>query len=115
MTTENIIKKAFDLGSSIADSDEINLLKDLQQKLIEDTDAYDLIMRYQDARLKLENKKESGLIVPGNEENHIAILEQQLSTNSLIQEMMIAQEKFDNLMQAVYQSLNQAISSADDS
>ncbi len=114
MTTEGIIKQAFELGNSIAESDEINALKDLQQRLTEDQTAYDLIMRYQDARMKLENKKGSGLIIPKTEEDHIAILEQQLSTNKLIKEMMIAQEKFDNLMQAVYFALNQAISGGDD-
>lgn len=114
LTTEGIIKLAFELGNSIAQSDEISALKDLQQKLTEDQAAYDLIMRYQDARMKLENKKNSGLIVPTTEEDHIAILEQQLSTNELIKDMMVAQEKFDNLMQAVYFALNQAISGGDD-
>lgn len=114
MTTEEIIKLAFELGNSIAESDEIEALKDIQQKLTEDQTAYDLIMRYQDARMKLENKKNSGLIVPSTEEDHIVILEQQLSNNELIKEMMVAQEKFDNLMQAVYFALNQAIAGADD-
>lgn len=114
LTTETIIKQAFELGNSIAGSDEISALKDLQQRLTEDQNSYDLIMRYQDARMKLENKRGNGLIIPKTEEDHIAILEQQLSTNELIKEMMIAQEKFDNLMQAVYFALNQAISGADD-
>lgn len=114
MTTEEIIKQAFELGNSIANSDEIVALKNIQQKLTEDQTAYDLIMRYQDARMKLENKKNSGLIIPSTEEDHIAILEQQLASNELIKEMMIAQEKFDNLMQAVYFALNQAIAGADD-
>ncbi len=112
MTTETIIKQAFELGDSIAQSDEITALKVLQQKLTEDQASYDLIMRYQDARTKLENKKNSGLIVPTTEEDHIAILEQQLNGNALINEMIQAQEKFDNLMQAVYFALNQAISGA---
>lgn len=113
MTTENIIKQAFALGDLIAQSEEINALKVIQQKLTEDQTAYDLIMRYQDAIMKLENKRNSGLIIPSNEEDHVAILEQQLSNNPLINEMMVAQEKFDNLMQAVYFALNQAISGGD--
>ncbi len=114
MTTETIIKQAFELGGSIAQSEEITALKLLQQKLTEDQASYDLIMRYQDARTKLENKKNSGLIVPSSEEDHIAILEQQLNSNALINEMIQAQEKFDNLMQAVYFALNQAITGAGD-
>lgn len=114
MTTEEIIKKAFELGNSIANSEEIMALKDIQQKLTQDQTAYDLIMRYQDARMKLENKRSSGLIIPKTEEDHIAILEQQLTNNALIKEMMIAQERFDNLMQAVYFALNQAIAGSDE-
>ncbi|NLJ72174.1 MAG: YlbF family regulator [Syntrophomonadaceae bacterium] len=110
MSTENIIKQAFTLGDLIAQSEEINQLKELQVKLTEDQAAYDLIMRYQEAVMKLENKRNSGLIIPSNEEDHIAILEQQLNSNALVNEMMVAQEKFDNLMQAVYFALNQAIS-----
>ena len=49
MTTEEIIKKAFELGNSIANSEEIMALKDIQQKLTQGSNSYDLIMRYQDA------------------------------------------------------------------
>lgn len=110
MTTEGIIKLAFDLGNALADSDEVTTLKVLQSKVTSDRTAYDLIMRYQDAKSKLENKYNDGLLVTKAEEDHINILEQQLNANAAIQELMIAQEKFDNLMQAVYFAMNQAIS-----
>ncbi|MGR6835800.1 YlbF family regulator [Syntrophomonas erecta] len=110
MTTEEIIKLAFDLGNALADSDEVTTLKVLQSKVTSDRTAYDLIMRYQEAKSKLENKYNDGLLVTKAEEDHINILEQQLNANAAIQELMIAQEKFDNLMQAVYFAMNQAIS-----
>ncbi|SHH02558.1 Cell fate regulator YlbF, YheA/YmcA/DUF963 family (controls sporulation, competence, biofilm development) [Thermosyntropha lipolytica DSM 11003] len=109
MSSENIIKMAFELGSSIAHSEEINALKKAQEKLVADEEAYNLIMRYQDTRMRLEQKKKSGLILPQQEENHLAILEQQLNSNPLVQELLLAQERFDNLMQAVYFAMNQAI------
>ncbi|QGT99438.1 hypothetical protein SYNTR_0845 [Candidatus Syntrophocurvum alkaliphilum] len=110
MSTESIVKMAFDLGNAIASSDEIQNLKDVQAKLTEDKEAYDLIMRYQDAKTKLDNKANEGIIVPDNEESHVQILEQQLNSNSLVKELIAAQEKFDNLMQGVYFAMNQAIS-----
>ncbi len=109
MSKEDIIKLAFDLGTSIGDSDEIILLKELQDRLNADIEASNLIIKYQDAKMKLENKKNDGLIKSKIEEDHIAVLEQQLGSNSLLQEMMAAQEQFDNLMQAVYYAMNQAI------
>lgn len=109
MSSETIIRLAFELGDSIAHSEEIAGLKAVQEKLVADGEAYDLIMRYQDARMRAEQKKNSGLILPQQEENHLAILEQQLNSNQLVQELLLAQEKFDNLMQAVYFAMNQAI------
>ncbi len=109
MLKEDIIKLAFDLGTSIGDSEEIILLKQLQDRLNEDFEASNLIMKYKDAKMKMDHKMSDGLIITKAEEDHIEILEQQLSNNALLQEMMSAQEKFDNLMQAIYYAMNQAI------
>lgn len=110
MTTEEIIKLAFELGNAIAQSEEIDNLKMMQMKLTENQDAYSLIMRYQDAQAKMENKLQDGLTVTAAEENVIDIMEQQINANPLIQELIQVQEKFDNLMQGVYFAMNQAIS-----
>jgi len=110
LTTEEIIRLAFELGTAVAESDEVDRLKALQMKLNEDSNAYDLLMRYQEARMKLDNKYQEGLLVTKAEEDHIQILEQQLTANSLINELIQAQESFNNLMQAVYFAMNQAIS-----
>ncbi len=110
MSTDEIIKLAFELGNAIAASEEMDDLKVMQTKLSEDPDAYQLIMNYQDAQTKLENKLQEGLLVTPAEESHIDIMEQQINTNPLIQELIQIQEKFDNLMQGVYFAMNQAIS-----
>lgn len=113
MNTEDIIKLAFDLGNAIAESEEIQELKKLQQIITQDTESYDLIIRYQDSRTKLDNKLNEGLIVSSGEENHLNILEQQLNSNTTVQNLMQAQEKLDHLMQSVYFAMNQAISGED--
>lgn len=110
MTTQEIIKMAFELGNAIAQSEEIGDLKMMQSKLTEDQDAYSLIMRYQDAQSKIENKLQEGLAVTPAEESLIDIMEQQINANPMIQELIQIQEKFDNLMQGVYFAMNQAIS-----
>ena len=110
LTTEEIIRLAFELGNAVAESDEVDRLKALQMKLVQDSNAYDLLIKYQDAKSQLEHKFQDGLLVTKAEEDHLSILEQQLTANSTINELIQAQEKFDNLMQAVYFSMNQAIS-----
>ncbi|MGI5921515.1 MAG: YlbF family regulator [Syntrophomonadaceae bacterium] len=110
MTTDDIIKMAFELGNAVAASDEIENLKRMQTTVTQDKDAYELIMKYQDARNRADNGDNSGLITGKTAEDHLNILEQQLNNNVLIKELMEAQEKFDNLMQAIYFAMNQAIS-----
>lgn len=114
MTNEEIIRLAFELGSAVAESDEVISLKVLQGKIAGDRDAYELIMKYQDAKTKLENKYQDGLLVTKAEEDHLSILEQQLNANDIIHQLVQAQENFDNLMQAVYFAMNQAITGGGD-
>jgi cell fate (sporulation/competence/biofilm development) regulator YlbF (YheA/YmcA/DUF963 family) len=110
MTNEDIIKLAFELGNAIAESEEIDSLKTMQARLEEDETASGLIRNYQEARSRAENKMRDGLTVTPNEENHLDILQQQLNSNAMIQELILVQEKFNNLMQGVYFAMNQAIS-----
>lgn len=110
MTLEEIIRMAHELGEAIAQSEVIDGIEAAQNRLMMDKDAYDLLMRYQDARMKLQHKIEDGMNIDPVEENHFDILEQQLKVNDVVKDLMEAQEKLDNLMQAVYFSINQALS-----
>lgn len=113
MTTEEIIKMAFELGNAIAQTKEVDALRDMQIRLSEDVDAYGLIMRYQEAQTQMENKLQDGINVTQQEESNIAAMEEEINNNALIQELISVQENFDNLMQGVYFALNQAISGSD--
>jgi cell fate (sporulation/competence/biofilm development) regulator YlbF (YheA/YmcA/DUF963 family) len=113
LTTEEIIKRAFELGEAIANSEEIVQLKEMQERLTSDQQAYDLVVRYQDARNQINHKLEDGLLVTKEEESHLDIMEQRLNNNQLVQQLIQAQEKFDNLMQAVYFAMNQTVFGGD--
>ncbi len=110
MTTDEIIKMAFELGNAIADSDEIAQLKTAQEKVTLDQKAYELIMNYQDAKTKSDNKLRDGMQLSKIEEDHLNILQQQLNSNDTVMELISTQEKFDSLMQAIYFAMNQALS-----
>ncbi len=114
MTAEDIIKLAFELGNALGQSEEIEQLKNMQTSISADSKAYDLIISYQEAKMKLEDQMNEGKIVSKTDEDHLQILEDQLAENETIQQLMQAQEKFDNLMQAVYFAINQAITDEDD-
>ncbi len=110
MHRDAIIKLAMDLGSSIAESDELMEVKKLQDQLQADETAFGLVMKYQAARMNLENQQRAGQNITPQDENHLSILEQQMQNNALIQQVMDAQDRFNNLMQAVYYAMNQSLS-----
>ena len=109
MSTEQIIHKAMELGQEIAKSTEIQALIMAQQKVRENQPVFDLLNRYQEATTKVSNKIRDGLLVIKPERDYIDILEQQLNSNLLFQELLASQEKFNNLMHAVQFAINQAI------
>lgn len=110
MHRDAIIKLAMDLGSSIAESDELMEVKKLQDQLQADETAFGLVMKYQAARMNLENQQRAGQNITPQDENHLSILEQQMQNNALIQQVMDSQDRFNNLMQAVYYAMNQSLS-----
>ena len=114
MDGEHIIKLAFELGEALAQSDEIEQLKNMQANITEDNRAYDLIVSYQNIKNKLDDQINEGKIISKTDEDHLQILEDELASNEIIQQLMMAQERFDNLMQAVYYAINSAIIADDD-
>lgn len=110
MNRDAIIRLAMELGSSIASSDELLEVKKLQDQLQADETAFGLVMKYQATRMNLENKQRAGQNATPEDENHLQILEQQMQNNGLVQQVMDAQDKFNNLMQAVYFAMNQSLS-----
>jgi cell fate (sporulation/competence/biofilm development) regulator YlbF (YheA/YmcA/DUF963 family) len=110
LNTEGIIKIAFELGNAIAQSNEMINLKNQQADLMSKKEAYELIMRYQEAKTRMQHKMMDGIAVTQQEENHLDIMEQQISANPDIQNLLAAQEQLENLMQAVYFAINQGAS-----
>ncbi len=110
MHRDDIIRLAMELGSSIASCDELMEVKRLQEQLQADETAFGLVMKYQASRMNLDNKQQAGQNVTSEDENHLHILEQQMRNNPLVMQVMDAQDRFNNLMQAVYFAMNQSLS-----
>jgi Uncharacterized conserved protein len=110
MSTEQIIKMAMELGMAIAESEEMNSLRDMQAKVMLDPEASAMIGRFQEAHTQMENKMHDGLQITPEEEQQLDLLQQQLSNQPTVKEMIEVQERFNNLMQSVYFAINQTIS-----
>jgi cell fate (sporulation/competence/biofilm development) regulator YlbF (YheA/YmcA/DUF963 family) len=112
LTTEEIIKMAFELGMALTRSQQMENMKNAQDKLTDDQPTYDLVMRYEELKTNIENKLNDKLLITKTEEDHLSILEQQINNNNVIHELVLAQEKFEDLLQGVYMAINQAIAGA---
>lgn len=106
MTTDEIIRMAFDLGTAVFESEEMSELQASQTKITQNKEAYGLIMEFQEAQGKIET---GGPATP-EQENQMKDLQQKLDDNGFVQELIKTQEKFDSLMQGIYFAMNQAIS-----
>jgi cell fate (sporulation/competence/biofilm development) regulator YlbF (YheA/YmcA/DUF963 family) len=110
VTKDQILTMAFELGAAIAQSVEIDSLKEMQIRLDQDLAASGLIQAYQEARTHMENKSQDGLEILESDVHHLDMLQEELKSNNLVQELIQVQENFNNLMQGVYFAINQAMS-----
>lgn len=110
MSTESIIKKAMELGSAIALSEQVSTLKDAQNRVMEDPETSALLGSFQELRSQMENKMRDGLPIVPSEEEKLEALQQQLNSLPLIKELVGAQEHYNNLMDSIFFVINQAVS-----
>ncbi|MEQ8199872.1 MAG: YlbF family regulator [Syntrophomonadaceae bacterium] len=110
MSTDKIIQIAMELGNAIALSEQVQALRGTQTQVLDDPQASQLLGTYQEARAQLENKLRDGLQIVPAEEERLETLHEQLNSHPLIQELMTAQEGFNNLMESVFFIINQAVS-----
>lgn len=113
MNQEEIIRMAFELGTAVADSELMQDYRATQSEVIKDAEAYNLVMRFQEAREQASHRVKEGGNLTEEEQNHLQALEVSLRENSLVSELMGAQEKVSNLMNAVYFAIEQAINGPD--
>lgn len=110
MTKDKILQMAFELGAAIAQTEEMDSLKEIQVRMEGDKAASGLIQAYQEARTQMENKRQDGLEILPEEVNHLELLFEELNSNKLVHEMIQIQESINSLMQGVYFAINQAMS-----
>ncbi len=110
MSTENIIRKAMELGNAIALSDQVITLRDTQNRVLEDPQASSLLNGFQELRSQMENKARDGLQIIAAEEEKLEAMQQEINSLPLIKELIEAQEHYNNLMDSIFFVINQAVS-----
>lgn len=112
MDRDQIIKMALELGTRIAECSEWQALQETRDKVKQNSESWDLLLGYQEARARLAEKNQKGLTITEADDQELQTIEDKLRENALIKEMITAQENFNNLMQAIYFCVNQGMSGA---
>lgn len=110
MNQDQIIRMAWELGNSIAGCREWQEVMRTRDNVRQDPEAWDLLLEYQEIRGMILEKEKRGENLTELDDLQLKSTEEGLKSNTLILQMIEAQEKFDNLMRAVYFTLNQGIS-----
>ena len=109
MSKEAIIKKAFEIGLMIADSEEKLAMEAMQEKIKANPDAFDLLSRVQAMRADMEGKRAKGLILDETDQAIMQRMQLELNENQMIQEFGTLKDNFDNLMTAVFFTISQTV------
>ncbi|MGE5416954.1 MAG: YlbF family regulator [Acidobacteriota bacterium] len=109
MTRDEIIRKAFELGATIADSEEMQVFRQMQAEVMKDAEAYSLVQRYQEAREQAAEMMEQEVIIPIEDEEYLSHLEEELQNNPIVKDLLVAQDSVTNLLNAVYFAIDQAV------
>ena len=109
MSTHELLHIAHSLGIALSKTEAWQEVQTARENLMRDSDAYQLLARYQDSAIKIERKTQDGLSITQAEIDNMSSIEEQLAGNALIVALQEAQEKFNQLMQSVYSTLDQAL------
>ena len=110
MNQDQVIRMAWELGISIAGCQEWQDVMKTRENVRQDPEAWDLLLEYQEVRGKIMEKEQRGEEPTEQDNVQLRTVEDGLRNNPLVVQMMQAQERFDNLMRAVYFMVNQGIS-----
>lgn len=113
--SQQVIDQARVLSETIAECEELRILREAEVKLANDPIAQQLVGEYQSKQAKLAEAKEQGREVSPEEQADFDNVEKQLENNTTISTYLEAQGKFADLMDSVNYLIMKGINGQGDS
>ncbi len=110
MDRGEIISLAFALGQNIAESDELAVLRAKQAEVMEDADSFKLLQAFEELRSAAVDKMQNNEELTEDEQAKLHAMEDEMFANEKIKHLYDLQETFNNMMNAVYYAIDQAVS-----
>ncbi|WP_158212290.1 YlbF family regulator [Natranaerobius trueperi] len=98
-------QKAKDLAAAIKETEEFETLKSAENRLNLDPTAQDLLQNFQNKQQELQEAQQQGQQIEQEEIQSIQGMQQQMQSNETIKNLMDAQQKFDQVLQEVNQTV----------
>lgn len=106
----SINEKANELAEVIKQTKEYEELINAKSRLKLDPTAQDLVNQFQEKQEKLQTAQQTGQEVDQETMQTLQTLQGQMQENETIKNLMDAQQKFDEVMQQVNETVTQALS-----
>lgn len=103
------MEKALELGKRIADSAEFNEVQEKEAAMLKDPAASELLQSFQQLQQQYQQKQMQGEQLAPEEIKAFEEKEATMMENPFIKEFQEAQEKFQNVLNTVNQTINQAM------
>ncbi|NLB18537.1 MAG: YlbF family regulator [Syntrophomonadaceae bacterium] len=109
MEKDAIISLAFALGGHISESEELKHFKTKRDVAMNDPVAFELIKKFEELRNKAVEQMQAGEELTEEQQNELHVLEDAMYANQVVMDMVNTQEKFNNMMSAIYYAIDQAV------
>lgn len=101
----SIQEKAKELAAAIKESEQFKGLQSARARVKLDTNAYDLLQKLQQSQEKVIGLQQEGKPITQEIVEELRDLESQMQLNLTLKHMVEAQQKFEELMEEVNQTL----------
>lgn len=109
----SVIEKAKTLGEAIANSKELEELKNSEARMSVDPAASDIIKEFQAKQQELQQLQMQGQQMTDDHKKSVELIEGKMKSNESISSYMEAQQNFEKLLQEVNQIISASISGQD--
>jgi cell fate (sporulation/competence/biofilm development) regulator YlbF (YheA/YmcA/DUF963 family) len=106
----SVLTKAVELGVALSQSEELQNVREAEQKMFADEEARGLLEEFQQCRQELEFLRLRGMEPSPEQQEAFGSVRARMQQNPLISGFLQAQENFDQVLRQINQILNQAIS-----
>ena len=103
---ETVLAKARELADAILDSDAFKELRQLEARVLQNSETTKVLQEYDGAINSMRAKEEQQAVVTPEEKHAVKALEEKIAANGDLQNLMRAQARYHHLMQAVNNTIH---------